>query len=234
MKAPLFHVVSAQSIEKKGEQALPKNYFQETLQDQLVQELLRMERANRRQGSHKVKVRHEVQGGGRKPWKQKGTGNARAGSIRAGQWRGGGVIHGPMPRSYRIGMPRKARRKAYAALLSQHAKKGTIKILENFPVEQFKKTRELNDVLLALGVAYQHDGQSPATLIMNTDHSEIKRLLGNLSQIIFMNVKRLNAPEIWASQQILITQDALEYFASLKIGGERAKEEGLKNNSQET
>ena len=98
----------------------------------VLHETVLMQRANLRQGTHKVKGRSEVSGGGRKPWRQKGTGRARQGSIRSPQWVGGGVVFGPTPRSYKYTMPRKVRRLALQSAFSSKVKEGTSLFLKVF------------------------------------------------------------------------------------------------------
>ena len=109
-------------------------------------EAIIMQRASLRQGNHKVKNRSEVAGGGRKPWKQKGTGRARQGSIRSPQWRGGGVVFGPTPRSYSYKLPKKVRRLAIKSALSAKALEENILVLESLSFEA-PKTKEFVAVL---------------------------------------------------------------------------------------
>ncbi|HHX80393.1 MAG TPA: 50S ribosomal protein L4 [Acholeplasmataceae bacterium] len=105
---------------------------------QVVYEVVNAERAAMRQGTHKVKSRHEVSGGGRKPWRQKGTGRARHGSIRAPQWRGGGVVFGPTPRSHRVKVNRKVVKQAVRSLLSDRFKNKNLVVLDKIELEDFK------------------------------------------------------------------------------------------------
>src|SRR3712207_7671213 len=93
--------------------------------------------ANRRQGTQSAKTRAEVRGGGRKPWRQKGTGRARQGSIRAPQWKGGGVVFAPKPRSYRYSVPKKVRRLAMKSVLSSKVLEGELKVLDALTLETF-------------------------------------------------------------------------------------------------
>ena len=113
MKAPCFDANGKSS----GQIDLPKELFDVDYSSTLITQVIEAERANRHQGTHKVKERHEVSGGGKKPWKQKGTGNARQGSTRSPQWRGGGVVFGPRVRSYRVNLPKKCARPACALFL---------------------------------------------------------------------------------------------------------------------
>ncbi|CAM3496432.1 50S ribosomal protein L4 [Hydrogenibacillus schlegelii] len=107
--------------------------------------------ANQRLGTHDVKNRGEVRGGGRKPWRQKGTGRARQGSIRAPQWVGGGVVFGPTPRSYRLELPKKMRRLALKSVLSAKTKEGALKVLDRLVIEA-PKTKAVVRLLKNLSV----------------------------------------------------------------------------------
>ncbi len=118
----------------------------------LVREVYNAYMANQRQGTHSTKTRAHVRGGGKKPWRQKGTGRARAGSIRSPLWRGGAVIFGPLPRSYREKVNRRKRRGAYRALLSSKLEAGEIHILESLDFEANPKTKEVVALLERLGL----------------------------------------------------------------------------------
>ena len=106
--------------------------------NQTIFEAVVMQRASVRQGTHSTKNRTEVRGGGRKPWRQKGTGRARQGSIRSPQWRGGGIVFGPKPRSYKYNLNRKVRRLAVRSALSQHVIDSTMKVVADLTFENVK------------------------------------------------------------------------------------------------
>ena len=112
-------------------------------------EAINLQRASLRQGTHAVKNRSAVRGGGRKPWRQKGTGRARQGTIRAPQWRGGGVVFGPTPRSYAYKMPKKMRRLALRSALSFKVQENSFTIVDTFGFEA-PKTKEFKNVLTTL------------------------------------------------------------------------------------
>ncbi len=118
---------------------------------QVVFDVVNAERAAMRQGTHKTKSRHEVSGGGRKPWRQKGTGRARQGSIRAPQWRGGGVVFGPTPRSYSVKINRKVFKQAIKSLLSDKVAKNNLVVIDKIELDDFK-TKGLIAVLNNLKV----------------------------------------------------------------------------------
>ena len=234
MKAPFYTVTSLHEQAKQQEGELPDNVFQDDYAQHLIFDLIRMERANRRQGTHSVKVRDEVRGGGRKPWAQKGTGNARQGSIRSPQWRGGGIVHGPQPRSYRFTLPRKVRKKAFAALLSHQAQGGRVTVLADYPESQIKSTKDMQRLLNAVGVPKMPHKNFRGVFLTDTENFEIKNSLKNIPYVCFMHVRRLNAPEIWGGRQLIFTNSALEYLkkgptASLKNDDDMvAKEEPKK------
>lgn len=118
---------------------------------QVVYDVVNAERAAIRQGTHKTKNRNEVRGGGRKPWRQKGTGRARQGSIRSPQWRGGGVVFGPVPRSYRVKVNKKVAKLALKSLLSDRFKNKQLILVDKIELEDFK-TKGLIQVLKNLKI----------------------------------------------------------------------------------
>ena len=135
MKVPLYN----QKKEKIKEIVLPKEVFEVPLNEDLVHQVALAQRSAQRQNTAKVKDRSEVSGGGRKPWRQKGTGRARAGSIRSPLWRGGGVTFGPTTeRVYKKKIPKKMRRKALFMVLSEKAKRGLIYVLEDLSLKEIK------------------------------------------------------------------------------------------------
>ncbi len=114
---------------------LPDAVFDGTVNKSVLHEVITAYRANQRQGTHATKTRHTVHGGGRKPWRQKGTGRARAGSIRSALWRGGSVVFGPQPRSYRVRVPKQVRRLAIRSALNARAAEGALIVVEPFTLE---------------------------------------------------------------------------------------------------
>lgn len=144
-------VVFNQLGEEIGKLNVKKEVFGVEPNMQVVYDVIKAQRAAMRQGTHKVKNRHEVRGGGRKPWRQKGTGRARQGSIRAPQWRGGGVVFGPTPRSYSIKVNRKVVKAALRTLLSDRFKAKNIVVVDKIELEDFK-TKSLVAVLNNLKV----------------------------------------------------------------------------------
>lgn len=135
-----------------GELELADAVFAVPMNTAVVHQVMVAQQANRRQGTHATKGRGEVSGGGRKPWPQKYTGRARQGSIRAPQWRHGGVVHGPRPRSHRQDIPKRMRRLAIRCLLSDKAREGYITVVDSLDLPQ-PRTKALLQALEALGLA---------------------------------------------------------------------------------
>src|SRR3954465_3490938 len=146
-KVSLFN----QSGSQVGEIELNESVFGIEPNQHVLFEAIVMQRASLRQGTHKTKVRSEVAGGGRKPWRQKGTGRARQGSIRSPQWRGGGIVFGPTPRSYSYKLPKKVRRLAIKSALSTKVLEEKMLVLESLAFDA-PKTSDFKAVLGGLSV----------------------------------------------------------------------------------
>ena len=158
-----------------------------------------------RQGTASTKTRSEVRGGGRKPWRQKGTGRARHGSIRSPQWRGGGVVFGPTPRSYSRKLNRKVRRLAVRSILSQKLIDNELKVVENL-VFDAPKTKEFIKVLDALNiedkVVFVVDGQEEA------ENAYLS--LRNLQDVLMITVDQVNVYDVMNSSNVVFTKSAAE------------------------
>jgi large subunit ribosomal protein L4 len=187
-----------------GEIDLSENVFNSEINDVLIYELIKSANANMRQGTHKTKQRAEVSGGGCRPWRQKGTGRARQGSIRAPQWRKGGTIFGPIPRSYRIDLPGGIKKKAYISLLSLKFKEGAIKIIEDFNVVD-GKTKEMAKIGKALKI-------EKGIIISDNEDGMLKRAIKNIPWFSYNNVKRLSSRDIFYSKSVLITEGAAKFL----------------------
>jgi large subunit ribosomal protein L4 len=159
--------------------------------------------ANRRRGTHSTKTRGMVAGGGRKPWRQKGTGRARQGSIRAPHWRGGGVVFGPHPRSYHQDLPRKMRRLALRSVLSAKLRDGELVVLDKIELPQ-PKTREMRAVLERLGVA------DSALVVLGTRDEAVKRAAANLPKVRTVLPEGANLVDMLTHRWLLLTVDAVE------------------------
>jgi len=154
-------VLNVYDIEKTKMAELELNdlVFGVEANEHILYEVVKMQLACRRQGTASTKGRSDVRGGGRKPWRQKGTGRARAGTIRSPLWRGGGIVFGPRPRDYSYKVPKKVRKAALKSALSMKVKEGSVTILKSFPMDEIKTKRfqevlnrfELGKTLFVLG-----------------------------------------------------------------------------------
>ncbi len=146
-------VLSVYDIEKSkvSELEVSDSIFGAPIKEHLIYEVVRMQMASRRKGSASTKGRSDVRGGGRKPWRQKGTGRARVGTIRSPIWRGGGIVFGPKPRDYSYKIPKKARKAALMSALSLKVKEDKLLILRDFPMEEIK-TEKFKEVLDRFGL----------------------------------------------------------------------------------
>ncbi|MBO1515359.1 50S ribosomal protein L4 [Metabacillus bambusae] len=162
-----------------------------------------MQRASLRQGTHKVKNRSEVAGGGRKPWRQKGTGRARQGSIRSPQWRGGGVVFGPTPRSYSYKLPKKVRRLAIKSALSSKVIDNSIVVLEDLALNA-PKTKEMAAVLKGLSVERK-------ALIVTADNNENVALSArNIPNVTVVTANGVNVLDVLNHDKLIMTKAAVQ------------------------
>ena len=166
-------------------------------------EAINLQRASLRQGTHAVKNRSAVRGGGRKPWRQKGTGRARQGTIRAPQWRGGGVVFGPTPRSYAYKMPKKMRRLALRSALSSKVAANEVFALESLSFDTIK-TKNFKEMLSNLSLEKK-------VLFVVTELEENTVLSGrNIPGVEFVETTGLNVLDILGSNKVVFTKDAVE------------------------
>lgn len=159
--------------------------------------------ANARQGTHKTKTRTEVSGGGRKPWRQKGTGRARQGSIRAPQWKGGGVVFGPRPRSYRQKMNRKMRRLALRSAFSVKAADQQVLVMDALDVDQ-PKTREMVALLGRLGV------DSSVLILLPEANPNVELSARNLSYVKILRANCLSIRELLRYDCVIMPRGAVD------------------------
>lgn len=195
--------------ETVGQVDLSDAIFAAPINEPLMHQALLRQLANARLGTHKVKGRSEVSGGGRKPWKQKGTGRARQGSTRAAQWRGGGIIFGPTPRSYEQRMPRKMRQAAVRSALSVLAAEERIVVLDELAVST-SKTREMRQALDALEVT------SGRVLLLTTAMDEnVERSANNLPAVKLLRASYLNIRDLLNYDFLVIPQPALDVIEQI-------------------
>jgi large subunit ribosomal protein L4 len=192
-----------QSGSQVGEVELAEAVFGIEPNQSVLFDAVVMQRSSLRQGTHAVKNRSAVSGGGRKPWRQKGTGRARQGSIRSPQWVGGGVVFGPTPRSYSYKLPKKVRRLALRSALSSKVQSENIVVLEDLSFDA-PKTKEMVNVLNALAI-------NNKVLIVTVDENKAVVLSArNIPGVTVVTATGLNVLDIVNHDKIVITKEAAE------------------------
>ncbi|MBI5951618.1 MAG: 50S ribosomal protein L4 [Chloroflexi bacterium] len=193
---------------KVREIELPANVFEAPVNVDLMHQAYTRQMANARLGTHETKVRSEVRGGGRKPWKQKGTGRARQGSTNAAQWVGGGRIHTPHPRSYEQRMPKKMRQAALRSVLSAKAAEAGIVVVDDFDITE-SKTRVMAETL------GNWVGEATALLLMpakDQNYDNVMRSTGNIGSAKVLLANYLNVRDVLNFEKVVLplkTIDAL-------------------------
>lgn len=182
---------------------LKKEVFEFAINEGLVHQLVKAELASLRQGTSSTKTRAQVRGGGAKPWRQKGTGRARAGSSRSPLWRSGGIIFGPTPREYTQKMPRKMRKNALKAVLSSRAKDNKIVVIDKLDIKE-PKTAYANEILNNLKI------ENKVTVITDTFNENIYKSFRNLVDVNIIDVGQLNAYDMLDNDVILLTQASVD------------------------
>ncbi len=193
--------VMDQNGKDSGEVTLNDKVFGIEPNESVVFEAIIRQRAGKRQGTSKVKNRSAVRGGGKKPWRQKGTGRARQGSIRAPQWRGGGTVFGPTPRSYAYTMPRKQRRLAIKSVLSQKLIDNDLIVLDKLTMSA-PKTKELVSMLNGLNA----DGK----VLIVSDDNNVQLSARNLTKVKVVPVNGLNVEDAVNYVKLILDQDAVK------------------------
>lgn len=189
---------------------LPARIFEAPVNTSLMHQAYIRQIANARLGTHKTKTRSEVSGGGRKPWRQKGTGRARQGSIRAPHWVGGGKAHTPRPRDYSQKMPRKMRRAALRSALSVKAKENQILVLDDLALSE-PKTREMAQMMEKLV------GGSSVLLVIpekNETYDPIYQAAKNLPFLKLLNANYMNIRDLLSFDKVIIPLAALDVIES--------------------
>ncbi|MCM8783131.1 MAG: 50S ribosomal protein L4 [Candidatus Omnitrophica bacterium] len=166
--------------------------------------------ANQRKGTASTKTRGEVSGGGRKPWRQKGTGRSRHGSIRSSLWRGGGVVFGPHPRDYTYTLPHKIKIKALKSILNARLKENNLKVIEDITLDS-PKTKNMLKMLFQLNLYNKRDTKHKK-ILMVTDKNDwnLKKATANLRFLNLRLAKDINALEVLRSDIIVFTRSALK------------------------
>jgi large subunit ribosomal protein L4 len=199
--ATVIDVVNQQN-ERVDQVTLDPAIFDVTVNPHVLHATVVMQRARRHQGTHQTKERSDVSGGGRKPWRQKGTGRARQGSIRAAQWRHGGTVFGPHPRDYGYTVPRKVRAAALRSSLTAQAAAGRITVLQDLRLER-PSTKGMAGVLRALGATGR------VLLVVASVDEVVHRSARNLAGLHLLPVAGLNVRDILAADRVILTREAL-------------------------
>lgn len=173
---------------------------------QVIFDAIVMQRASMRQGTHDTKGRSEVSGGGRKPWRQKGTGRARQGSTRATQWRGGGTVFGPTPRSYSYKLNKKVRRLALKSVLSEKVAESNMKVVDKFELAA-PKTKAFNEIIDALNL-----GKKTLFVVSpEEDFENAFKSMRNIPTMMMLTADGINVYDIVNANQIVFTEAAVKH-----------------------
>ena len=190
--------------QKAGTVELSAAVFEAAVKPHLFHAEVRRQLATRRSGTHATKNRALVSGGGQKPWKQKGTGRARQGTIRAPQWSGGGVVFGPVPRSYAFSLPKKVRRAALRSALSQRLREGALVVLDALALDAFS-TRRMAAILSGLGVS-----EGGALIVIEAPNPAVEASARNLPGVGVIRAEGLNVLDVLRHRHLVITRAALD------------------------
>jgi large subunit ribosomal protein L4 len=191
---------------------LPAEIFDAKVNVPLIHQVVVAQEAAARQGTHATKNRGEVRGGGRKPYRQKGTGRARQGSTRAPQFAGGGVVHGPQPRSYAQRTPKKMKAAALRGALSDRARHGRVHVVSGLVSGNAPKTKDAVAALAAvIGMA---PGSSHVLVVASITDQVTWRSLRNASGVHLLDSGQLNTYDVLVSDHVVFTQEALDSFAA--------------------
>ena len=195
--------VSVLNMEGKevGSMELNDAVFGVEINEHLVHQAVVLQLANNRQGTQKAKTRSEVRGGGRKPWRQKGTGHARQGSIRAPQWTGGGVVFAPVPRDYEVKMNKKERRAALKSALTSKVQENKLVVVDSLALAE-AKTKEMQKVLTNLKA-------DKALVVTADDDQKVVLSARNIADVQTATVNTINVYDVMSHGTVVVTKDAV-------------------------
>lgn len=193
---------------------LPASLFDRDPNIPLMHQVVNAQLAAARQGTHATKTRGQVRGGGKKPWRQKGTGRARQGSIRSPQWRGGGVVHGPQPRDYSQRTPKKMKAAALACALSDRVRKDRMHLVTALVDVETPSTKAGRKHIESLV------DQRYALVVLTRSEEEQVLSVRNLPQVHLLMVDQLNTYDVLNNEDIIFTEAAIRQFISDKTGQE--------------
>ncbi|MBI2471099.1 MAG: 50S ribosomal protein L4 [Planctomycetes bacterium] len=199
MEIPVY----SKTGEKIDNLQLDDKKFGGPIRNKLLRDAVTMYEANKRQGTASTKTKGEVAGGGRKPWTQKHTGKARAGSIRSPLWKGGGVSHGPRPRDYSYAIPKKARKLALYTAMSAKVRDNELVVIDDLNFD-IPKTKQMVGILKALNI-----DNSSCLIVISKANETVWKSARNIPSVKIMTSTELNAYEILRPKKVLLTKEAL-------------------------
>lgn len=194
------------SKSKVGEVELADSVFQAPVRKEILHEVVKWQLACRRQGTHKAKTRSEVSGGGKKPFKQKGTGNARQGSSRSPLMPGGGILFGPTPRDYSYSLPKKVKQLGLRSALSHLLKEGRLLVVEDM-TSTAGKTKEMAKRLKEFGV-------EKLVMVAGGRDEQFSRAVRNIPHVVYYGPEGLNVYDLLKYDFALITKDSVDKIAA--------------------
>lgn len=203
----LLHNVKGEEI---GEVSLKDAIFNAKINKYLVHQVVKRHLANKRRGTASTKNRSDVSGGGAKPWKQKGTGRARAGTNRSPIWVGGGTVFGPTPRDYSYSLPQKIKIASLKSVLSNKIKNKEIVVLDKLTLEK-KKTKNMVEILTNLKASKK------PLIILEKEDNDIKRVVNNIQGAMVLPVSKINTYDLINQKIIVITENALKKIEEVLV-----------------
>jgi len=199
---PVVAVYSSTSGEQIEEMQLSDKVFAEEINEAVIYEVVINQLANARVGTSSTKSRGEVRGGGKKPWRQKGTGRARVGSTRSPLWRGGGVVFGPKPRDYSYSVPKKVRRLAFRSALSAKLAENNLVVLDELKFEE-PKTKKMVDILK------KFSADKKAIVVTGSPDENVEKSARNIPGVIPRTSDRLSVLDLVTHEKLVLTKDAV-------------------------
>ncbi len=211
---------------KSGSAELPAEIFDVELNVPLIHQVVVAQRAAARQGTHATKTRADVSGGGRKPYKQKGTGRARQGSTRAPQFAGGGIVHGPQPRDYSQRTPKKMKAAALRGALSDRARANRVHVISGFGIGETPSTKQALAALKGLTLSKANFDDVKHVLVVHERGDEVTvKSLRNVESVHLLAADQLNTYDVLISDDVVFTEGALAaYIAGPTKSAELDKE----------
>ncbi|NQU17332.1 MAG: 50S ribosomal protein L4 [Candidatus Saganbacteria bacterium] len=188
---------------EKGEISAEAKVFSAVYKDALIHMALRCHRAGLRRGTQSTLSKAEVRGGGRKPWKQKGTGRARVGSIRSPLWRGGGVIFAPKPRDHSFNMPKKMRKAALRAVISNRMKEGRVKVIEDLSVSG-PKTKQMINIIKGLDLF-----DRKILMLVNDEDKNLILSGRNIEKLVMLKTEEVNIFDLLNCEWLVLQKEIL-------------------------